>query len=99
MLIDPAKLALVLISLMQRARQTYELMFTPAMRQNMLKSKAIVTPESTEWNHGDYEYEGLTTKEIRELREKRGLNGKDWTTSGMAAKGESALSTLPKRGC
>lgn len=61
---------------MQRARKTYELMFAPATRQNLLKSKATVSPELSEWNYGDYE--GLNTKEIRELREKRGLNGKDW---------------------
>ena len=76
MLIDPVKLALVLISPMQRARKTYELMFAPATRRTLLKSKAIVTPELTEWNYGDYE--GLTTKEIRELREKQGLNVKNW---------------------
>lgn len=76
MLIDPAGLSLVLISPMQRARTTYELMFAPTTRQNLLKSKAIVTPELTEWNYGDYE--GLTTREIRELREKRGLNHEDW---------------------
>ncbi len=76
MVIDPAKLSLVLISPMQRARQTYELMFTPTTQKTLLTSKAVVTPELTEWNYGDYE--GLTTKEIRELREKRGLNFKDW---------------------
>ncbi|KAL9132861.1 MAG: hypothetical protein Q9175_005963 [Cornicularia normoerica] len=76
MLIDPAKLALILISPMQRARKTYELMFAPTTRQIVLESKAIITPELTEWKYGDYE--GLTTKEIRKLRESRGLNGKDW---------------------
>ena len=75
-MIDPAKLSLVLISPMQRARKTYELMFASATRQNLLESKAAVAPELTEWNYGDYE--GLTTKEIRDLREMRGLNGKDW---------------------
>ena len=75
-MIDPAKLSLVLISPMQRARKTYELMFTLATRQNLLESKAVVAPELTEWYYGDYE--GLTTKEIQDLRETRGLNGKDW---------------------
>ena len=61
---------------MQRARKTFELMFTPATRQGLLQDKAIITQELTEWNYGDYE--GLTTKEIRVSREKRGLNGKNW---------------------
>ena len=76
MLIDPAKLSRVLVSPLQRARKTYELMFAPATRQNLLESKVIITADLMEWNYGDYE--GLTTKEIRALREKRGLNGKDW---------------------
>ena len=55
MLIDPAKLSLVLIDLMQRARKKYELMFAPSIR-TLLKSIAILTPELREWNYGDCEW-------------------------------------------
>ena len=34
------------------------------------------TEDLAEWDYGDYK--GLVTKEIRALREERGLNGKDW---------------------
>lgn len=51
-------------------------MFAPSIRQTLLKSIAILTPELTEWNYGDCE--GLTAKEIRQLSEKRGLNSNDW---------------------
>lgn len=73
MLIDPKKLALVLVSPMQRACKTYDLMF---MDQTGLKDKVIFTEDLIEWNYGDYE--GLKTDEIRSLREKKRLNGKHW---------------------
>lgn len=81
---------------MKRARQTYELMFTPATQQNMLKSKAKVTPELTEWDYGDYE--GLTTREIRELREKRGLNGQDWDHFRDGCEGGEYVTYPTKKG-
>ena len=76
MLIDPHKLALVLISPKQRARQTYDLMFSHATRQTLLKDKNSFTEQLVEWDYGDYD--GMKTSEIRDLREKRGLNGKTW---------------------
>ena len=77
MLIDPAKLALVLVSPMQRARKTYELMFDSETRHTLLDGKIHFTENLLEWQYGDYE--GLLTKEIRELREQRGLDGKSWS--------------------
>ena len=56
MLIDPAKLSLVLIGLMQQARKKYELMFAPSIGQTLLKSIAILTPELREWDYGDCEW-------------------------------------------
>lgn len=78
MLIDPAKLAKVFVSPLQRARRTYELMFEPGTRQDLLEGgkKVNFTPDLVEWKYGDYE--GLKTKEISELREQRGLNSSDW---------------------
>ena len=76
MLIDPSKLALTFVSPMQRARKTYDLMFEPATRQTLLEGKVRFTKDLVEWDCGDYE--GMLTKEIRELREQRGLDGKTW---------------------
>ena len=74
-LIDPEDLALVFVSPMQRARKTYELMFEPATRESF-RAKVDLTKDLVEWGYGDYE--GLSTAEIKQLREQRGLNAKDF---------------------
>jgi len=76
-LIDPKSLALIFVSPMKRATGTYELMFELATREAQHEEgKVRVTSQLLEWNYG--EYEGLKTSEIRQLREKRGLDGKGW---------------------
>ena len=74
-LIDPEDLALIFVSPMQRARKTFELMFEPATRES-LRAKVDFTKDLVEWGYGDYE--GLSTAEIKQLREQRGLNAKDF---------------------
>ncbi len=55
---------------------TYELMFEPQIRQTLLEGKVEFSTDLIEWQYGDYE--GMKTKEIRQLREQRGLNGASW---------------------
>ena len=76
-LIDPSKLALVLVSPMRRATRTYELMFgLETLKLQHAEGKVRVAPQLLEWNYGDYE--GLKTSQIRQLREERGLDGNLW---------------------
>jgi broad specificity phosphatase PhoE len=76
LLIDPRKLVRILVSPMQRARKTYELMFAPDVRENLHEGKVEFSADLDEWQYGDYE--GMKTKEIRQLRERRGLDGAKW---------------------
>jgi len=76
MLIDPGKLVRVIVSPMQRARKTYELMFEPEVRQTLLEGKVEFSTDLVEWQYGDYER--MKTEEIRQLRERRGLDGASW---------------------
>ena len=85
-LIEPTKLARVFISPRLRAQQTFDLMFpdSSTIEESSLRriidretrAEAEVTEDLAEWDYGDYE--GLITKEIRALREEKGLDGKKW---------------------
>ena len=78
-LIDPVKLACVFVSPRQRAQKTFHLLFDDAAgsgEELRGVGKVITTEELAEWDYG--KYEGLLTKEIRQGREERGLDGKGW---------------------
>ena len=72
------------ISPRKRAQETFDLLFDGEegaeasqkkgglAREGILSGKVTTTEALAEWDYGDYE--GLVTKEIRELRAKRGLD-------------------------
>lgn len=78
MLIDPARLAKVIISPRQRAQRTLELLFETAGNEKSLPAGSEgsgeldvnVTEDVTEWNYG--EYEGMLPKEIVDTRKQKG---------------------------
>lgn len=59
-----------------RAIATFDLMFGSEAKEMLDSGKARFSNDLVEWDYGDYE--GLRTKEIRDVREKRGLDGKGW---------------------
>jgi sedoheptulose-bisphosphatase len=79
-LIDPSKLARVLVSPRRRAQRTWELMRDSCTEEwavegemgKELGAKVETREEVREWGYGDYE--GLLTSEIREKRREKGLN-------------------------
>ncbi|KAK3170996.1 hypothetical protein OEA41_003080 [Lepraria neglecta] len=93
-LIDPEDLALVFVSPMQRARKTFELMFEPATRES-LRAKVDFTKDLVEWGYGDYE--GLSTAEIKQLREQRGLNAKDFDVFKHGCEGGESPEQVTER--
>lgn len=90
MLIDPERLARVFVSPLQRARKTYELMFEPETRRNLLESRVEYSTDLIEWQYG--EYEGMKTKEIRQMREQRGKDGAGWDHFRDGAEGGEYVS-------
>jgi len=76
-LIDPDKLARVYVSPRQRAQKTFDIMLDDATKDRLAQTQDVLTTEGlAEWDYGDYE--GMLTKEIRALREEKGLGGKGW---------------------
>lgn len=81
-LIDPARLAHIFVSPRLRAQQTSSLLFNSVDgaaegKEGLVKEEKVTTTEAlAEWQYGAYE--GLMTKEIRERREKAGLDGEGW---------------------
>lgn len=54
-MINPERLALILVSPLQRVRKTYELMFESATEETLLGDKVGFTTDLVEWNRGGYE--------------------------------------------
>lgn len=71
-MIDPQKIGKVYCSPRTRARQTHQLAFRDVKALGEESGKFAVEERLREWTYGDYE--GLFTKEIRELRRSRGLD-------------------------
>ena len=72
-LIDPSRLAHIFVSPRKRAQATCEILFEGAGKQSLLDNgKVSLTDELAEWDYG--QYEGLLTKEIRQLRKEHGLD-------------------------
>ncbi|KAI0021441.1 histidine phosphatase superfamily [Xylariomycetidae sp. FL0641] len=88
-LIVPKQLAHIYVSPRKRAQRTFELLNlgitdplpwkehgTPLPAPaNRCTARIEVTPDVREWDYGDYE--GITSAQIRDIREKQGLN-RDW---------------------
>jgi sedoheptulose-bisphosphatase len=70
-IIDPSKLARIVISPRTRARRTYELLFDGATRRD-LEPRVEITEDIREWEYGLYE--GLLPGQIKEGRKGRGLD-------------------------
>ncbi|KAL8953795.1 MAG: hypothetical protein Q9222_000360 [Ikaeria aurantiellina] len=90
-LIDPAKLAQVLVSPRKRALQTADLLFSDMRAQGLASHIEFTTTESlAEWNYGAYE--GMVTHQIHARRQEQGLDAhRPWNiwTDGCEG-GESA---------
>lgn len=71
-LIDPRHILKVYISPRLRAQRTYNLLLGDN-KSAISSDRVVIDDRIQEWNYGDYE--GLKTKQIRELRTQRGL---DW---------------------
>jgi sedoheptulose-bisphosphatase len=72
-LIDPARLARVFISPRKRAQDTFDILLGHCARSSLEAAHKLKTTETlAEWGYG--QYEGLLTQEIRELRQKHGLD-------------------------
>ncbi|MCJ1339108.1 hypothetical protein MMC09_004397 [Bachmanniomyces sp. S44760] len=74
-LVDLASLATIYVSPRVRAQQTFAILFEAYMNTSgplQSPDKTVTTESLAEWGYGDYE--GLLTKQIRELRRSRGLD-------------------------
>ncbi|KAE8391565.1 histidine phosphatase superfamily [Aspergillus alliaceus] len=72
-LIDPSNVAHVFISPRKRAVQTFEIAFSDADKETLRRdNKVSETERLAEWGYGLYE--GLLTRQIRELRKEHGLD-------------------------
>ncbi|RYP32141.1 hypothetical protein DL767_005377 [Monosporascus sp. MG133] len=88
-LINPKRLAHIYVSPRQRAQRTFELLnlgikdplpwrewgVKPETSEFDCRARVEVTEDIREWDYGDYE--GITSSEIRALRERQGLN-RNW---------------------
>jgi probable phosphoglycerate mutase len=96
-LIDPARLAKVYISPLQRAQKTFTLLFNET-DQWYLKGNDLVetTADLKEWDYGAYE--GLLTAEIRQRRKDQGLDTeRPWDIWRDGCEGGEAPSDLANR--
>ena len=69
-LLDPSRLKRIFVSPRKRAKQTFELLLGSNL--DLIEGKFTHTKDIVEWDYGDYE--GLTNKQIRDLRRERGLD-------------------------
>lgn len=76
-LINPEVVRLIITSPRKRAIQTKELLFKHVDKKVYEAIPSEIDEDIREWEYGDYE--GLLTKQIKELRAKRGLPYEDWT--------------------
>ncbi|KAG7661447.1 uncharacterized protein J8A68_005025 [[Candida] subhashii] len=71
-MIEPQNITHIFVSPRLRARHTVELLLDGVNETIKEKIPVVVTEDIREWEYGDYE--GLKTHEIKELRQKRGLD-------------------------
>lgn len=103
LLIDPSNISRIYVSPRQRAQRTLELLFETAGHEAALPASieegevgsgtvdVKVTEDVAEWGYGDYE--GLLTKEIRQLRKERGHDTqRQWDIWRDGAEGEGSES-------
>lgn len=75
--INPDHLTYIFVSPRLRAQQTLQLVLKSLPQEVQAKIKIITDNDVREWDYGDYE--GLLTKQIKQLRSDRGLDrDRDW---------------------
>ncbi|KAK6464742.1 phosphoglycerate mutase [Scheffersomyces coipomensis] len=74
-LIKPGDITHIIVSPRTRAQQTVQLLTEDLDDIQKARIPIIIDEDIREWEYGDYE--GMKTKEIRDLRKKRGVDGPD----------------------
>ncbi|KAK2031759.1 putative phosphoglycerate mutase [Colletotrichum zoysiae] len=91
-LVDPTRLAKIIVSPRKRAIHTLELLL-PSLSG---EPEVTLTEEIAEWDYGDYE--GMKTDEIRELRRQRELDAnRPWNIWSDGCEGGESKDEVTKR--
>ncbi|KAK2038226.1 phosphoglycerate mutase-like protein [Colletotrichum somersetense] len=91
-LVDPTRLAKIIVSPRKRAIHTLELLL-PSLSG---EPEVTLTEEIAEWDYGDYE--GMKTDEIRELRRQRDLDAnRPWNIWSDGCEGGESKDEVNKR--